>query len=88
MCEEYRLVQAKLEAERKLADAASFNRVTMRRATAGGGRPRQPQQAVPAVLRGPLADWAEGGAAAIKMMRIEKPAEYVASDVRRFCQRN
>ena len=24
-----------------------------------------------------LADWAEGGAAAIKMMRIERPAEYV-----------
>ena len=24
-----------------------------------------------------LADWREGGAAAIKMMRIERPAEYV-----------
>ena len=27
------------------------------------------------------ADWQEGGAAAIKMMRIERPAEYVRSDV-------
>jgi hypothetical protein len=24
-----------------------------------------------------VADWAEGGAAAIKMMRVERPAEYV-----------
>ena len=24
-----------------------------------------------------LADWAEGGAAAVKMMRVERPAEYV-----------
>ena len=33
-CEEYRLVQAKLEAERKLADAQVSNRVTNGRATA------------------------------------------------------
>jgi hypothetical protein len=29
------------------------------------------------VLEDLLADWAEGGAAAIRMMRIERPAEYV-----------
>ena len=39
---------------------------------------RLAQQAVPPVSwRILLADWAEGGAAAIKMMRIERPAEYV-----------
>ena len=30
-----------------------------------------------AVLEDLLADWAEGGAAAVKMMRVERPAEYV-----------
>src|SRR4029077_1520033 len=29
------------------------------------------------VLEDLLADWQEGGAAAIKMMRVERPAEYV-----------
>jgi ATP-dependent DNA ligase len=29
------------------------------------------------VLEDLLADWAEGGAAAVKMMRVERPAEYV-----------
>jgi hypothetical protein len=30
-----------------------------------------------AVLEDLMADWAEGGAAAIKIMRMERPAEYV-----------
>ena len=39
---------------------------------------RSPHQVVQAgAWRTLLADWQEGGAAAIKMMRIERPAEYV-----------
>ena len=45
----------------------------------GAGRPAgSPHQAVQAAAWKTLfADWQEGGAAAIKMMRIERPAEYV-----------
>ena len=32
---------------------------------------------MPRLLEDLFADWQEGGAAAIKMMRIERPAEYV-----------
>ena len=44
----------------------------------GGGRPpaRAPSCAS-GCLKILFADWQEGGAAAIKMMRIERPAEYV-----------
>src|ERR1700704_3630170 len=34
-----------------------------------------------AVLEDLMADWAEGGAAAIKIMRMERPAEYVRAMV-------
>ena len=44
----------------------------------GSGRPKGSRNKLcRAVLEDLLADWAEGGAAAIKMMRIERPAEYV-----------
>jgi hypothetical protein len=44
----------------------------------GAGRPKGSRNKLcRRVLEDLLADWAEGGAAAIKMMRIERPAEYV-----------
>ena len=44
----------------------------------GSGRPKGSRNKLcRAVLEDLLADWAEGGAAAIKMMRIERPAKYV-----------
>ena len=44
----------------------------------GGGRPAGSRNKLcQPVLEDLLADWREGGAAAIKMMRIERPAEYV-----------
>ena len=44
----------------------------------GSGRPKGSRNKLcRAVLEDLLADWAEGGAAAVKMMRIERPAEYV-----------
>jgi hypothetical protein len=43
-----------------------------------GGRPLGSRNKLcRAVLEDLLADWAEGGQAAIKMMRMERPAEYV-----------
>jgi hypothetical protein len=42
------------------------------------GRPKGSRNKLcKSVLEDLLADWAEGGAAAIRMMRIERPAEYV-----------
>jgi hypothetical protein len=44
----------------------------------GSGRPKGSRNKLcRAVLEDLMADWAEGGAAAIKMMRVERPAEYV-----------
>ena len=43
----------------------------------GGRKPGSRNKLCRAVLEDLMADWAEGGAAAIKMMRIERPAEYV-----------
>jgi hypothetical protein len=44
----------------------------------GSGRPAGSRNKLcKSVLEDLLADWREGGAAAIKMMRIERPAEYV-----------
>jgi hypothetical protein len=44
----------------------------------GAGRPKGSRNKLcRAVLEDLLADWAEGGAAAIKMVRIENPAAYV-----------
>ena len=43
----------------------------------GGRPPGSRNKLCRRVLEDLLADWAEGGAAAIKMMRIERPAEYV-----------
>ena len=43
-----------------------------------GGRPLGSRNKLcRAVLEDLMADWAEGGAAAIRMMRVERPAEYV-----------
>ena len=43
----------------------------------GGRKPGSRNKLCRAVLEDLVADWAEGGAAAIKMMRIEQPATYV-----------
>ena len=44
----------------------------------GGGRPLGSRTKLcRKLLEDLFADWQEGGAAAIKMMRIERPAEYV-----------
>ena len=43
----------------------------------GGRKPGSRNKLCRAVLEDLMADWAEGGAAAIKMMRIEQPAAYV-----------
>src|SRR4249919_4006094 len=43
----------------------------------GGRKPGSRNKLCRAVLEYLMADWAEGGAAAIKMMRIEQPAAYV-----------
>jgi hypothetical protein len=43
----------------------------------GGRKPGSRNKLCRAVLEDLMADWAEGGAAAIKMMRVERPAEYV-----------
>ena len=43
----------------------------------GGRKPGSRNKLCRAVLADLMADWAEGGAAAIKMMRVERPAEYV-----------
>ena len=43
----------------------------------GGRKPGSRNKLCRAVLEDLMADWQEGGAAAIKMMRMEKPAEYV-----------
>jgi hypothetical protein len=43
----------------------------------GGRKPGSRNKLCRAVLEDLMADWAEGGAAAIKIMRIEQPAAYV-----------
>jgi hypothetical protein len=43
----------------------------------GGRKPGSRNKLCRAVLEDLMADWAEGGAAAIKMMRMENPAAYV-----------
>jgi hypothetical protein len=47
-----------------------------------GGRPKGSRNKLcRAVLEDLIADWQEGGAAAIKFMRMERPAEYVRAMV-------